>query len=47
MAQHDIVLILHLGSPVGVDVLSDELPDLWPPPQLLTTLTLVRLCFLL
>lgn len=38
MAQHDVVLILHLWGAVSVDVLPDELPDLrplsLPPPRI-------------
>ena len=34
MAHHDLILMLHFGFSVRVDVLPDDLPDLWPSDPL-------------
>lgn len=47
MAQHDVVLILHLWGAVGVDVLPDELPDLGSSSLLSGSFAMKRITLLL
>lgn len=47
MAQHDVVLILHLWGAVGIDVLPDELPDLRSSSLLPGSFAMMHICLLL